>query len=300
MTARRSFSQIAALTLFIATNWSSAVYAQPVPAAGSERVVLHTIAGDIVLALDADAAPKTVASVLHLARLGVYDSTHFARVDPLLVQMGEVRDRRSPLSAEQREAARAVREEVQPVSEYHAGMLVIARGDNPNGAEGAFAIVRRNTPNLDGQYATIGRVEQGMDVVERLGSVKTDSLNRPLVRLTIDKADVVESQTEVSRLTLHGAIPIDDPLDVSPTMRPLVSALIAGIALIALVSLASFFLCDRLAPRHQRSLNLIQITIGMFMIFMLQTPLALQKPLLGGLLFAALVGLFKLMSRFEA
>lgn len=46
------------------------------------RIVLHTLAGDLLLSLFPNAAPKTVAHVLDLVKAGAYDTTHFYRVEP--------------------------------------------------------------------------------------------------------------------------------------------------------------------------------------------------------------------------
>jgi hypothetical protein len=111
------------------------------------------------------------------------------------------------------------------------------REDDPNSAEGAFAIVRRDAPNLDGQYTIFGHVEQGMDVVEALGNANTDSLNRPLARLAVNKAEVVESPDGLAQLTLRGVSPIYDPYEVPPPMRPLYDAITACVVVITLRSL---------------------------------------------------------------
>ena len=50
------------------------------PRLEEERLVLRTAAGDLVIALYRDAAPRHAAQVLKLARLGVYDGTEFSRV----------------------------------------------------------------------------------------------------------------------------------------------------------------------------------------------------------------------------
>lgn len=48
------------------------------------------------------------------------------------------------------------------------------------------------TPSLDGQYTVFGEVIEGMEVVEKIQSVKTDSNNRPLEDVRIIKAEIVK------------------------------------------------------------------------------------------------------------
>lgn len=48
------------------------------------------------------------------------------------------------------------------------------------------------TPHLDGQYTVFGEVTEGMDVVESIQGVQTDSNARPLEDIRIEKATVVK------------------------------------------------------------------------------------------------------------
>lgn len=52
-------------------------------------------------------------------------------------------------------------------------------------ASSQFFIVQEDSTYLDGQYAAFGRVTEGMDVVDEIASVATDSKDRPLVEQKI-------------------------------------------------------------------------------------------------------------------
>ncbi len=57
---------------------------------GSHEVILRTSMGDVTLALDADAAPKTVTNFIALAKTGYFDSLTFHRVIPdFMIQGGD-------------------------------------------------------------------------------------------------------------------------------------------------------------------------------------------------------------------
>ena len=56
----------------------------------------------------------------------------------------------------------------------------MARAMNPDSAGSQFFIMHETSPHLDGDYAAFGKVIEGMDVVDKIASVKTDYNDRPL------------------------------------------------------------------------------------------------------------------------
>ena len=56
----------------------------------------------------------------------------------------------------------------------------MARSQDPDSAGSQFFIVLKDSSFLDGQYTVFGRVTQGMDVVDRIASLKTDSSDTPI------------------------------------------------------------------------------------------------------------------------
>ena len=58
---------------------------------------------------------------------------------------------------------------------HTAGVLYMARSQHPDSAGSQFFIMHKNAPHLDGQYAAFGKVIEGMDVVNRIAEVSTDS-----------------------------------------------------------------------------------------------------------------------------
>src|SRR6185312_4973541 len=176
--------------------------AQAAPRVADERVVLHTNAGDIVLALYPDVAPRHVAQILKLVRLGVYDGTHFLRVIPgFLVQLADASDRAAPLSAEQAAALRPLKAEFSRLHHETGVLSMSRRDDDPDSATSAFSILVGDWPQGDGRYTIFGRVQEGMDVVAEFLKVPRDDDDRPMTRLEVLGAEVVTA-AELARRPL--------------------------------------------------------------------------------------------------
>lgn len=62
------------------------------------------------------------------------------------------------------------------------GVLSMARAFNPNSAGSQFFIMHEDAPHLDGEYASFGKVTEGLDVVDEIAGVKTDYSDKPLER----------------------------------------------------------------------------------------------------------------------
>ena len=127
---------------------------------------ISTERGDIVVDLDAGAAPQTVNNFVFLAREGFYDGLTFHRVEPgFVIQGGD------PLGAGSGGPGYTVPAEIE--LEHVKGAIAMARqGDqvNPERASSGsqFYITLAETPHLDGAYTVFGEVVEGMDVVESI------------------------------------------------------------------------------------------------------------------------------------
>jgi peptidyl-prolyl cis-trans isomerase A (cyclophilin A) len=164
----------------------------------AQKVRLSTTAGDIVLQLDAEKAPKTVENFLQYVKAGHYNGTVFHRViDTFMIQGGGMtadmteKTTRAPIVLEARNGLSNSR-----------GTLAMARTAVPNSATSQFFINVSDNVFLDAAnardghgYAVFGRVVEGMDsVVEKIRTAPTGSRggheNVPLQAIVINKATV--------------------------------------------------------------------------------------------------------------
>ncbi len=164
----------------------------------AQRVKLATSKGDIVVQLEPEKAPKTVANFLEYVKAGHYDGTVFHRViDGFMVQGGGMtadmneKPTRPPIPLESRNGLRNER-----------GTLAMARTGDPDSATSQFFInVNDNgflnhtsdTPRGFG-YAVFGKVVSGIDVVDKIRAVPTGRKgphqNVPVEPVTLLKATV--------------------------------------------------------------------------------------------------------------
>ncbi|MBL8823243.1 MAG: DUF1553 domain-containing protein [Planctomycetia bacterium] len=170
-----------------------------------EMLLLHTVGGDILLALYPDVAPKTVKQILTWARLGVFDTTHFSRLEPgFVLQTSLAEDRIIPFTPAQQQSLGTIPGEFSTTLKHRKGVLSMGRDDGkPDSARTSFSILLGDAPHLDGQYTIFGEVEAGMEVVERLCTApRVDGSNAPETRLTILNVQVVH-QDELSLVKME-------------------------------------------------------------------------------------------------
>lgn len=126
---------------------------------------LRTTKGDIVIELFADQVPVTVNSFVFLARDGWYDGVTFFRVIPgFVAQTGD------PTNSGYGSPGYMCDDEIVPGLTYDtAGMVGMAsQGPGTSTVGSQFFITYTPLPTLNGQYTIIGRVIEGMDVLQNL------------------------------------------------------------------------------------------------------------------------------------
>ena len=151
--------------------------APPQPAPGNPVVVIDTSLGSITLELYKDRAPVSVANFLQYARDGHYTGTIWHRVVPgYVIQGGGY----TPSMVERATRPPIQNEATNKVSNSR-GTVPMARLRSARSATSQFYINLSNNSELDHRgftpdtfgYAVFGRVLEGMDVVDKIGAVKT-------------------------------------------------------------------------------------------------------------------------------
>jgi peptidyl-prolyl cis-trans isomerase B (cyclophilin B) len=141
---------------------------------GSYRALLDTSDGPIAIEFFVDKAPNTVRQFMRLAAAGVYNGMAFHRVAPgFVIQTGALSSRAAPLSEKQQKLVHNLPPEFND-TKHVKGIVSMARGDAPDSAQTSFFICTGTSTALDGQYTAIGRVVDGMSVVDAIEQTPRD------------------------------------------------------------------------------------------------------------------------------
>lgn len=73
---------------------------------------------------------------------------------------------------------------------HDAGVISMARAQDPNSAGSQFFIMHKNSPHLDGSYAAFGKITEGIDVVNQIAATPTDYTDAPLEQQIIKSITV--------------------------------------------------------------------------------------------------------------
>ncbi|MAC19744.1 MAG: peptidylprolyl isomerase A [Phycisphaerae bacterium] len=192
------------------------------PALAAQYAIIKTTAGSMVVELDNDKAPISVANFEAYATDGFYANTVFHRVMPgFMIQGGGFdhhgnypaglhnksahQDMRPPIANEWRNGLKNMR-----------GTLAMARlGNQPDSATAQFFINLKDNGFLDqardgAGYAVFGKVIAGMDVVDRIAQVPTRTINNmqnvPTTEVKINSVEIVSQE---AAMKFAGAAKLD-------------------------------------------------------------------------------------------
>ena len=151
-------------------------------------VIIEMADGSVIkLELDETAAPITAANYKKLVSEGFYDGLTFHRIIPgFMIQGGDPAGNGTGGSKENIKGEFQSNGFKNPIK-HTRGVISMARAQDPNSASSQFFIMHADAPHLDGMYAAFGHVTEGMDVVDKIASVKTDFRDKPLQPVVMKK-----------------------------------------------------------------------------------------------------------------
>ena len=135
-------------------------------------------------------APNTVNNFISLVNKGFYDGVIFHRVIPgFMIQGGDPQGRGIGGPGYSIRGEFTANGFKNPLL-HERGVLSMARTMAPNSAGSQFFIMHEDSPHLDGQYAAFGKLIEGLDVVDKICSVRTDYNDKPRVPQVMKKVTV--------------------------------------------------------------------------------------------------------------
>jgi len=150
------------------------------------KVLLETSMGNITIQLRDD-MPITTQNFKNLVQQGVYDGTIFHRViADFMIQGGD------PMGTGQGDPSiPSIPDEFTTNNKNENGTIAMANAGANTGSSQFFINVVYNS-HLDDAHPVFGEVIDGMDVVDAISKVDTDTNNKPLEDVTIIKAQLID------------------------------------------------------------------------------------------------------------
>ena len=149
---------------------------------------MTTSLGEIVIALDALKAPRTVNNFVFLALNHYYDGVIFHRIiNGFMCQGGD------PTGTGRGGPGYRFEDELPKPREYQVGSLAMANaGPNTNGSQ-FFIVSGGSGVGLPPQYSLFGQVVKGLDIVDTMQNVPTDDDDKPKTDVVIQSVVITES-----------------------------------------------------------------------------------------------------------
>ena len=154
---------------------------------GNKQAVVNTTEGEFVIDLKPEFAPNHVGYFIKLAREGAYDGTAFHRiVRHGIIQGGD------PLSKDPAKAKAygtgglgRLKAEFSSEPATRGAVAAVLQPGKPDSAGSQFFICVTDQPALAGKYTILGRVSEGMEVVQRISEAEATEEGAPLTRIEI-------------------------------------------------------------------------------------------------------------------
>ena len=152
------------------------------------KATVETSCGAFTIELDTKRSPETSNSFAFLADKGFYDGTVFHRIAPgFVIQGGD------PKGDGTGGPGYTVVEAPPQNTVYRNGLVAMAKTQvEPPGASGSqfFVVTAPADAGLPPDYAVLGKVTEGMDVVDAIGKLGDPATEQPTQTITIDKVTV--------------------------------------------------------------------------------------------------------------
>jgi peptidyl-prolyl cis-trans isomerase B (cyclophilin B) len=166
------------------------------------QVALDTTMGRIVIELNSEKAPKTVANFIEYVKSGQYNGVIFHRVIKDFMIQGGGFDK----NMSQKPTRAPIENEADNGLTNDVGTVAMARTSDPHSASAQFFINVKNNGFLNHSgksmqgwgYAVFGRVVEGMDVINQMKGVKTGNVaghgDVPTTPIMIEKAEMLTKE----------------------------------------------------------------------------------------------------------
>lgn len=153
----------------------------------NRTIAFQTNMGTFKAEMFEDKAPNTTKNFIDLVEKGFYDGIIFHRViDGFMIQGGD------PTGKGMGGPGYKIPCEFGAGLKHDAEGVFSMANAGPNTGGSQFFITLAATPWLDGRHAIFGKITEGMDVVQKIGSCRTGAQDRPVHDIVMEKVTVSE------------------------------------------------------------------------------------------------------------
>ncbi len=151
-----------------------------------DYVKFETSMGTFKVKLFSKEAPITTENFRGLVEKGFYNGIIFHRIiDGFMIQGGD------PTGTGRGGSGTTIKDEFGPGLKHSKKGILSMANAGPNTGTSQFFITLAPTPHLDGKHAIFGEIVEGMSIVEKIGKVKTGSMDRPVEDVKMIKVTMV-------------------------------------------------------------------------------------------------------------
>jgi peptidyl-prolyl cis-trans isomerase A (cyclophilin A) len=150
-------------------------------------VKFETTMGTFKAKLYTDKAPITTKNFIDLVNKGFYNGIIFHRIiDGFMIQGGD------PTGTGRGGSGTKIKDEFGPGLKHDKKGILSMANAGPNTGESQFFITLAPQPHLDGKHAVFGEIIEGMNVVEKIGKVKTGQMDKPVEDVKMTKVTMTD------------------------------------------------------------------------------------------------------------
>lgn len=155
------------------------------------QATITTNVGSFTIELYSTDAPNTVGNFIKLANEGFYNGTKFHRIiKDFMIQGGDPNSKDQPKSTWGTGGpGYRFNDEFNSHKLVRGSLAMANSGPNTNGSQ-FFIVTIDETPWLDGKHTNFGKVIEGMGIIDTIESTQTDSSDRPLEDIIIEKIEL--------------------------------------------------------------------------------------------------------------
>jgi cyclophilin family peptidyl-prolyl cis-trans isomerase len=150
-------------------------------------VKFETTMGTFKAKLYTDKAPITTKNFIDLVNKGFYNGIIFHRIiDGFMIQGGD------PTGTGRGGSGTKIKDEFGPGLKHDKKGILSMANAGPNTGESQFFITLGPQPHLDGKHAVFGEIIEGMNVVDKIGKVKTGQMDKPVEDVKMTKVTMTD------------------------------------------------------------------------------------------------------------